>query len=550
MEIAERLSSHFQEQQHHAPPPGLGADAVAAWGIRHRRRRAVGATVAAIAVVAVGGLGALTLRSIADDATPDQAAPTIASDAAVAGVVGESTLAWETYEGTLGSFDDDVVASNGVFYALSTAPGARHSDGVSPVPQALYHSTDGVTWTSELLGNDLHADALAARDGVVYLVSTMPAVSATGGEAIGARVASSHDDGASWTTADLPMADTPPAGPWSVAASSTTAHIAAGESGVVVAVNADFWFDYSDLVPDEYRGPNLEVQRTDTGLQVLDYTSLLNLEVECSDAMAAIDAGTASELSEDCRLLQQGEFDTAEYVVYEATWDELGVSDPGRGTFAALFFSDDGTAFEAVDTPFAPGARIAALYATDSGFLAFEGSPESQPLRAWRSADGRTWERVHVHPLLTNVAAVGMVDDRIVLVGDWQDASDHGPLVLSSADEGVTWTEIDLTTAIPGTLRIAASVQYAAVGPTGVVATLWLRQDTPSDSSSSSMGVLHSTDLATWSLTLITALDPEGAGSDYGWVNGVVAGANRVIINQHNPGLVPSSTVRIGTPID
>ncbi len=534
MDTTDRLRSHFREQQHHAPPPGLGPDAVIAWGTRHRRQRALGVTVAALAAVAVGGFAALALRSLADHTIEEQAAPST-SLATTAGIAGGTTLSWETYGTALGGTSDIVVASDGVFYALSTAPG-NQSRGVFPRPQAIYRSGDGITWDFDLLGDNLHASGLAASDGVLYMVTTVPAVTANGNDAFAAQVVTSGDGGASWSAVELPASIAPPDGPWKARTMNITGEIAAGPSGVVAAVNASFWFDYRALVPSEELGGDVEVRRTDTGLEVIDFGPSASLEEQC---MAAADAGDT--LPPDCDLLTDPDPDFSDFITYRATWEELGVADPGPETVARLFYSEDGARFDAIDVPFATDSRIATVAATESGFLAFERLASRNDLvRLWRSQDGRTWEEAEIATRLVDVAAAGMIGDRIVVVGNGESSGSYRCMVLLSADGGASWSEIDLASIVEVD---AYTVQRAAVGPSGVIVTLSPR------GISESTGVLHSPDLTTWSFSRLGDLDL-AAGNGGGSVSSVASGADRVLINQTSFDGVRTSTVRIGTPID
>ncbi|MFG2076766.1 hypothetical protein [Nonomuraea maritima] len=138
-----------------------------------------------------------------------------------------------------------------------------------------------------------------------------------------------------------------------------------------------------------------------------------------------------------------------------------------------LWTSADGLAWTTVDTSapaFLPGDRIDDIARTASGFVAVgrtSGADGGTGPAAWRSGDGRTWERVETRELeVRELKAVVARGDTLVAVG--VPADGEGSRVLRSADGGRTWqaTGFQLPEAEPRTGTVAAQAERFVFVPT------------------------------------------------------------------------------------
>ncbi|MGW2147779.1 hypothetical protein ACWCOT_26010 [Nonomuraea bangladeshensis] len=141
-----------------------------------------------------------------------------------------------------------------------------------------------------------------------------------------------------------------------------------------------------------------------------------------------------------------------------ASGEDYGTGERG------LWTSADGFSWDAVPasalTAFRAGDRIADIARTSSGFVAVgttTGDDGAPGPAAWRSADGRAWERAEVTGLqIREINAVVAKGDTVVAIG--RPAEGEGSRVVRSADGGRTWqvTAFLLPEAMPraGTLAV------------------------------------------------------------------------------------------------
>ncbi len=141
-----------------------------------------------------------------------------------------------------------------------------------------------------------------------------------------------------------------------------------------------------------------------------------------------------------------------------ASGEDLGTGERG------LWTSADGFSWDAVPgsalTAFRAGDRIADIARTSSGFVAVgttTGDDGASGPAAWRSADGRAWDRAEATGLqIREMNAVVAKGDTVVAIG--RPAEGEGSRVVRSADGGRTWraTEFLLPEAMPraGTLAV------------------------------------------------------------------------------------------------
>ncbi|GAA3233268.1 hypothetical protein [Nonomuraea helvata] len=149
------------------------------------------------------------------------------------------------------------------------------------------------------------------------------------------------------------------------------------------------------------------------------------------------------------------------------------------GSERGLWTSTDGFSWTAVEASglaaFRAGDQINDIARTASGFVAVgrtTGDDGGTGPAAWRSADGRTWERVETRELeVREIKAVVAKGDTVVAIG--APAVGEGSRVLRSADGGRDWQATDflLLEAMPRTGTVA-------VLPKGFVLAPW-RKRTP-----------------------------------------------------------------------
>ena len=332
-----------------------------------------------------------------------------------------------------------VIESDGLFYALSTAPGVTYEDyDGGHLAQAVYVSSDGLEWTAHELGDGFISD-LAISNGTLYSLSTAP------GTTESLRIGRSVDSGSSWQYTELPYTASAPEGLGRVQGRNTTSHLAAGPAGVVAMVNTMYYVDYWGVIPLEYhdRTKDRWPEPTAEGIVLRDFTANHEAELACDEAMRADgypDYDSEEDLPEVCRNLwneqEQGE------IVYSVTWEELGVS-ANPATDASLYYSSDGVSFERIDSPLGSLGYLTAFEATGNGFVAIEQSHTTGGWTLWSSSDGRTWTNQATLPATGWISAAGATPDGLVIVGDVPSREGGNIAVIStSTDGGQTWRSI------------------------------------------------------------------------------------------------------------
>ncbi|WP_090932219.1 hypothetical protein [Nonomuraea jiangxiensis] len=139
-----------------------------------------------------------------------------------------------------------------------------------------------------------------------------------------------------------------------------------------------------------------------------------------------------------------------------------------------LWTSADGFSWTAVEqaglAAFRAGDQIHDIARTASGFVAVgrtAGDGGGSGPAAWRSGDGRAWERVETRGLeVREIMAVVAKGDTVVAIG--QPAEGEGSRVLRSADGGRTWqaTGFQLPEAVPRTGTVAVLPKRFVLVPT------------------------------------------------------------------------------------
>jgi hypothetical protein len=336
-----------------------------------------------------------------------------------------ASFAWSLLDGdsAVGMVQSFATTAAGQLYALSTAPGQTN---VANQTQVLYTSADGHTWAQHPLTSGLHLSNLSAVGDNLYAVGTAPATA--GFDAV---VATSADQGASWTTVTLPIDR------GTLAARGININVAAvrmvtGPAGTLV-IAAPYALSIEQLWPgglptDEHLTPTVD------GL------------------VAQSKSGTSTT----------------------KTWAELGISAGDaailRGT-PQLFFSTDGQTFAkgSLDGDVA-GLYIDAAFHLGGAYYieghAWTDKASPPPATLLRSFDGSHWTAVATTGLesLQWASGADVINGQVVLLGN------SG--VFRSAD-GSSWTHQSLGDLVGAGPHDDVSVT-GAVGPAGVVATVTL----------------------------------------------------------------------------
>src|SRR5690606_38829263 len=129
MDLQERLRAHMRSELANTPVSDLGGVMERGETIRRRRRAVM--TAAPVVVVVLGVVGVMASGIMSDEDAPD-ADQVAAAEAELSLSLG--TRDWAREPGSLG-WAEDIAADDGVFHALSPAPGVRWEDfpmGTSP----------------------------------------------------------------------------------------------------------------------------------------------------------------------------------------------------------------------------------------------------------------------------------------------------------------------------------------------------------------------------------------------------------------------------------
>ena len=326
------------------------------------------------------------------------------------------------------------------FVRLTTADGQLVMTG----------SDDGVNWVPVVTDLALNGVWVAASDGSVLHVGGWATVGA------GFVFAASSDDGATWTTNELPVSD--PGLPY-VHALPNVAAVAAGDGTAVAVgmVNHDVdWQTYS-----------IEQLGVDHGQM---------------DGMGSADGGAPGQVT--VRFADGFELtvDAAEFGL-----DSM-FAGAGPVTVAWVW---DGTAWEQTSPPFGSFSGQPTIAFGPAGYVALgpPNVPTAGPveLHAFRSLDGRTW---HDTPLPATLSS-----DMPSLVGGPLGYVIVGSDVVYHSIDAITWTEVHRFDDPDPQSSGYTNPQYvAAGGPTGFLVPIAEPEPTPDQPPL----VLSSPDGVTW----------------------------------------------------
>ena len=424
--------------------------------VRVMRRRRSRRTFSAAAAVAVLALGAVVLLS----RSPSHQSLTVAGDPEPT----RAPLTWTSVDvpDGLGWSIETVDAGTGSLFSLSTAPGVTPPSGSTP---QVYRSTDGRAWSTVALPDGLSPTGLASSPGHLYAVGTAPG----GGSTVDYAVATSTDDGNSWSQALLPQPEAELKARFPNVVQISAPVIATGPNGVVAAITVGAMPDVPALVPETMLS---SWSVTATGVDIY---------APCADPSQSISSsyGPPPTNLAECpkNLSPTGQLQQPP-VTKSYTWDQLGV-DPALqaliGGRVHLFTSHDGSTFEEVATPGIDG-YVTNLIGSGDGYRMLTSGALAPGLKPYYSADGSSWEKTNDSGFDGWVVASGMLDGQPTVLLDTVNG-----IELLTAHPGGGWLN-PLPVAggldFPKDEPTPASVQSAVIGPLGVAAVFSIRDKT------------------------------------------------------------------------
>jgi hypothetical protein len=503
MQLEQQLREALQRDAAELEPVGPGPDYARNRAFRRRRRLQSGVLLLSAAALAGGTIAVVNVRPAGDGARVNSQPTAAAAD-----------LAWRLVTGTVLVDSGHFTTADGVTYELSTAPGTKISDGSTPVPQTLYATRDGVTFTQTPLGSTPWIADLAESKGVLYAVSTAP------GSQSGTtdyKLSTSSNGGAQWTDSPVPVDFQTPASNISLTM-ATRVQVARGAHETVVVAEARYNMDLnSALSVPQGQG----VEMTADGAQVVDYSTCKTNDPSGSKRNPAKEACEPT-------------------VVSHHPWSEFGITDPGALHQQLALVRNDGGSWQPVKLPIDDNTYVTDVSATSTGFLMVE---EVQPAtalptttRLLASTDGRTWS-----PLATAVPSaysLAIAGDRII----GSDATNSNLYV--SSDAGATWIKSQNIDDVLGVSGSSIDNLNFDSGPLGFAAAVMTGVGTKSPHTF----LLHSADGATWDVTDLGKVGAP-AGS---YVSGVTVGADHIDVTLAVPaadGKAPTKlTTLVGTP--
>lgn len=254
MDLEQRLTEHWASEVARTPVTDLGE--IMDRGDALRKRRSI--VVGAVPVLAIVVLAAAFLALRGDPPAGLDVDSVAAQNAAIN--LENRSLDWSMVPATLG-WSIERVTADGFTYVLSTAPGARFEDFPDGnVPKAIYASADGQEWSAHPVEGSW-VSSIAASDGLLYAVGTAPGAAAG---SVTVQIGVSSDQGASFELVPLPLEENRPA--------TYRTQIAATGGGVLALVEARTSIDpFALLPPDALNGP-VEPVNTGQGIAVFPAT--------------------------------------------------------------------------------------------------------------------------------------------------------------------------------------------------------------------------------------------------------------------------------------
>lgn len=585
---AQRVADHLRVLDSGMQPLRSDLGSIQDRAAAQQRGRHGGTMVLAlVALVALGGVGWFVTRTQASNVVagselvesnatgeiprPAEAAPGGAA-AGERSVNSSLQISWDEHESPLGYFHLSAV-NGGTMYVVSTAPGVRWSqerEFIGHLPQALYISENGKDWSEQLLDEAMQISDLSARDGVVYAIATSPLNNRGGRLDDGPRsieVVSTSDKGQSWDSSTIESTAQPPTDTVRFQAHSNS-QIAAGEAGVLVSVNTNYWADFLTLAPAEFRNPNkFYAEPRPDGLHIMDQSGVNEIdlcmqehfegmeeqfmELEAAGDATPEDFQAIEEQMEELQLEAMNDCGVGRDVaapnqVAMITWEELGFNGLEESRVTEVFFSIDGKQFEQVDAPELSGAQVGEILVLGPHFLitAFQ---EFGGSKMYLSSNGTDWEELDA-PRLDWVMSAGEIDGRLVLMTQGRNGRGEA---LYSDDDGKTWQSSEVGgAAVPGQPDGRVHERWmaqTAVGSIGVVAVFETFTESE-EQFGPSYEVYFSPDAVSWELAA-QSKPSSGEGSCCPSLSGSLVTDDEVVVNvaSSNSERIPSFAF-VGTP--
>jgi hypothetical protein len=463
------------------------------------------------------------------------------ADSTVSGGPVEMNLEWRAADATVVQRDAIFAGSDGVYYALATAPGTRIEDyPQGNAPQAIYRSSDGTTWESSA-PEDPWMSSLRERDGVLYAIGTAPAANGD----VETRVGMSTDNGDSFESVTLPTEATPPAVNLDLQLSNVLPHIAVGEDRMIATVTTSWWFDPDALLEPAEREQARFAQMTEEGVQIMDAGEVASPEAELSARPRpefCPELETPAEEQPQCAKPE---------VVRTIPWSQLGLTSIDDLSVTEWFTSTDGTNWQRMPAPY-DGFTTTELSATPHGFFA-SGSRWAYPgntveTRLARTIDGETWQDIAADG--EPFAYVGTIGTRLVAV-----RQGTGMQAVTSDDGGTTWSPVDVGALIGITQPNDAYVAAFDAGPLGVAVVIDVFRPAPAGeppTGDPASYLLTSPDGVSWSVTTIADIAAEAGIAEPQTVDWVVVGPDNIVLTATRWGSTEakqSSHTFVGTPV-
>lgn len=486
---------------------------------RARRHRQVVAGITGVALVAGGfGLARTVTTEPGIELAPADQVP-VAPDSGL-------DLTWRDAESLLAAEPRIVQDADGVLYALSTSPGVTWEDTQgSPVPQAIYRSTDGASWGLVTdLGDQLRLSGLEVVDGVLYGVTTAPG---DNGE-ITVELASSGD-GQAWDRDALPPLTPAPtvADGVVLAGGMPTVHLVDVGATTVVVTERYWWLEADGLAEPSSPDAQLYMESAPEGVVVHEVTQ-----------PAA--TGPVPEPTADAEGTTTAEAQEArDEVVATIPWDEVGLTGPGDlQSIEVHTRTPDGT-WHQVDLP---QGQLEGVVATDDGYLGLVRDDRGTPgptITLVRSTDGVTWTEEPSDLQLVDAWEISRVGSTVVMTGTAAPA-DLGISLFTSADDGRTWTTTRLDTLLEVPEGAYLQTWPLETGPLGVVAVA-TAVDEQTGEQVVAPTVLHSVDGRSWTTW---SAEEIGAG-DAAWFAWAHVGNDQIILDARRDDGSPFTVVGV-----
>lgn len=569
MSLEDELRQHFKTEQPTIPGEGLGPEAIMRIGQEHRRSSRIRSTAAGFVVVSAAVLAVLALPNLGTDRRVDPADIVAGPDSSLAPDQGVSTegptratvetqvvdaggLTWTISEPTLG-WARRFVADDTGFYALSTAPGTTWDNADAyPIPEAIYYSTDGITWEVRDLPEGVYAADFGASNGILYLLGTAPATSDPAGP-VDVWLDTSTDLGATWSRQTAPSPSrAAPVGLGDYVWSNMSTSLAVSDSTTIATVSTAYSVDVYGLAPAEYQTGEFDIRQVDSGLEVYDMRALHELERACEDAWYHYELDTPTEdrqqnyTPEECKGVESAWNDPLN-LVYSASWNELGIEDVGTLSYSDLFVSQNGGALVELESPFAADVQSLQLSATAAGFYATAwgptpSGPDGWGSTLWTSPDGRSWDQAAAPGSAYEATPLGSFNNRLVAL-----AYGESETRLVAFDNGA-WTTIDFNAGLdPVADGSERWISQGGAGDGGVwlVAQTSALPDPATEASGNEyyepgltdLQLLFSDDLVNWSAIDIFEVLGDSVPVDDLWVNQIAVTNSSIYfsVNGYNP---------------